>query len=548
MNDNHDVSHQFLRYDSSSDCNSAMGVLIPPRKGGRKVTLSGIYPGAKVQRSVDWSWGDQDGGSGKPGKVSKIQDWDQNSRNSVASVKWSETKFENLYRVGHRGKVDVQCIQPANFWSIYIEHLPTVGKANPLSVGGGGGQKPSANIPNNAHVTTTVPNVPCYLPSKLQTTFRLGQRVKFCVDEKTLENLQNGHGGFNPKMLAFINEVGLVHRFTTTGDVRVQFPGYPESNFRWTINPQALKCITEFRAGDLVKLIEDIETVRQLQFLNGWTPHMDIAIGKVGQVVKIYPNEDVRVLFCGNEWTFHPGCLRKVASSAKNPAAMPPPYTPPVANQIVIQPPVPQNTDLSSGLIRASAKGDLITFQERLNSMPNLPIKAIRCSLQAACQNGHLDIVKVLVTQFPNDVDFKYEGKTPLQMAAHGGHVRILQYLLSDPERLSLLETRDDEGDTALHYAAYGKKTGSIEVLVDKGADINASNAKQCSVLHLAVLMKDLDTVRVLLAQPNVNVNNKDAFQDTPLHEGKFNCVLYNVSRRMANKPLFYSSHCEGIA
>ena len=78
-------------------------------------------------------------------------------------------------------------------------------------------------------------------------------------------------------MLAFINEVGIVHRFTTTGDVRVQFPGFPESNFRWTINPQALKCISEFRVGDFVKLIEDVETVRRLQFLNGWKNRAEVS-------------------------------------------------------------------------------------------------------------------------------------------------------------------------------------------------------------------------------------------------------------------------------
>ena len=31
-----------------------------------------------------------------------------------------------------------------------------------------------------------------------------------------------------------------MHRITDNGDVRVQFPGKPEQQFRWTVNPAAL--------------------------------------------------------------------------------------------------------------------------------------------------------------------------------------------------------------------------------------------------------------------------------------------------------------------
>ena len=76
-----------FRYDSSTDdpINSE-AVLVPARKGSGKATLTGkniiiikrkflnfffqsigLYPGAKVQRSIDWTWEDQDGGYPKTG-------------------------------------------------------------------------------------------------------------------------------------------------------------------------------------------------------------------------------------------------------------------------------------------------------------------------------------------------------------------------------------------------------------------------------------------------------------------------------------------------
>ncbi len=45
---------------------------------GKKLTLRGLFPGARVVRGVDWHWEDQDGGPGRRGKVTDIQDWSAN--------------------------------------------------------------------------------------------------------------------------------------------------------------------------------------------------------------------------------------------------------------------------------------------------------------------------------------------------------------------------------------------------------------------------------------------------------------------------------------
>lgn len=107
---------------------SKVGVLMEPRKKAKKITVRGIFPGARVVRGVDWQWDDQDGGyinqvGGsrglnnaistaplKRGKVYEIHDWSalSGSVRSAAYVHWENSSSgtaRNLYRVGFEGMV-----------------------------------------------------------------------------------------------------------------------------------------------------------------------------------------------------------------------------------------------------------------------------------------------------------------------------------------------------------------------------------------------------------------------------------------------------------
>jgi len=50
-------------------------------------------------------------------------------------------------------------------------------------------------------------------------------------------------------------------------------------------------------------------------------------------------------------------------------------------------------------------------------------------------------------------VDVKRSGKTALQVASHQGYIDIVQLLFKAGASLQL---QDEEGDTALHYSAFG--------------------------------------------------------------------------------------------
>ena len=66
------------------------------------------------------------GGPGKQGKVLDIRGWDSESGRSVANVQW-DNGTTNVYRVGHKGKVDVKYVQEASGGFYYRDHLPKLG-------------------------------------------------------------------------------------------------------------------------------------------------------------------------------------------------------------------------------------------------------------------------------------------------------------------------------------------------------------------------------------------------------------------------------------
>ena len=69
------------------------------------------------------------GGEGKQGTVQEIRGWDNESGHSVAHVTWA-SGVTNVYRLGHKGKVDLKYVEEASGGSYYPEHLPILGETS----------------------------------------------------------------------------------------------------------------------------------------------------------------------------------------------------------------------------------------------------------------------------------------------------------------------------------------------------------------------------------------------------------------------------------
>ena len=75
------------------------------------------------------------------------------------------------------------------------------------------------------------------------------------------------------------------------------------------------------------------------------------------------------------------------------------------------------------------------------------------------------------------------EGRTALHWAADGGHALAAQTLLecmkkqSTSEICEFVDAVDDEGQTASHYAATVESAGTCRVLIKWGADVTVEDA-----------------------------------------------------------------------
>jgi E3 ubiquitin-protein ligase mind-bomb len=223
---------------------------VPKRAGSLKITSKGIFKGAICVRGPDWDWQDQDGGEGKSGKVLEIRGWDRESGNSVACVQWNGSGCSNVYRVGHKGKVDLKYIQEGVGGFYYKDHLAVFG----LTL-----DEPIISISNLSLNGNS-------------NSFSVGDKVKINVSVEVFKQTQEGHGGWNQKMTDLIGKVGSVHRVTEKGDIRVQYEG---TDNRWTICPNALTKVCTFSVGDYVRISNEEDVVKTLQKGHGeWTDNM----------------------------------------------------------------------------------------------------------------------------------------------------------------------------------------------------------------------------------------------------------------------------------
>ncbi len=110
------------------------------------------------------------------------------------------------------------------------------------------------------------------------------------------------------------------------------------------------------------------------------------------------------------------------------------------------------------------------------------------------------------------------DGETPLHRAAYSkdGEKELVAFLIekgADPN------ARDNRGETPLYKAAEYGRTGKVEILIAKGADVNArsgENKKGDSPLHMAAGNGKLETVRLLLSK-GADVNARNQKGQTPL-------------------------------
>ncbi|XP_028968353.1 E3 ubiquitin-protein ligase MIB1 [Galendromus occidentalis] len=470
----HMLSHRFYRIATPY----SEKVLCEPRKRSKKVSLRGIFPGARVVRGVDWQWDDQDGS--RPGKVTEIQDWSATSPRSAAYVQWETVCVRNLYRVGFEGMSDLKVLQDGKGGHVYRDHLPVLGEHGSLisSVG----------------------------------QLKVGDMVTIELEANIVKSLQVDHGGWADGMLEALGSTGTVVGIDEDNDVVVAYP----CGRRWTFNPCVLTKIftssnaaqtrgaatttftanllseggatggtssgsspDELQVNDFAQICSDVERLKMLQQGHGdWADAMLLSVGKIGRVRQVYSNGDVKVQVQSGEWTFNPRALTKIRPDAAKGSGDR------LMSQLLKRYFVTQSTgDINEDLVRSAGSGDAHKVEELLKRDADVNgVYELHTALQAACQNGHMAVIRVLLT--------------------YGADVEI----------------EDNHGDRAIHHAAFGDEPGAIQLLAQANGDLNARNKQRQTPLHIAVSMGHKMAVEILL-KSGCHVSLQDCEGNTPLHD-----------------------------
>ena len=116
---------------------------------------------------------------------------------------------------------------------------------------------------------------------------------------------------------------------------------------------------------------------------------------------------------------------------------------------------------------------------------------------------------------YVRDINFMDDtGATALHHAASGGYDDIVQLLLS---KGASIEAGTKYNDTPLHLAAYNDRTSTMGLLLSKGALIGATNEDNNTPLHGAAQHGHTSIVELLLSKgASIEVTNK--YNNTPLH------------------------------
>ena len=127
-------------------------------------------------------------------------------------------------------------------------------------------------------------------------------------------------------------------------------------------------------------------------------------------------------------------------------------------------------------------------------------------------------------------------GWRPLYRAVLSGNTQMAELLI---DKGADVNAKDYNGWTSLHWAARLGSKDIVEFLIVRGADINAKNNKSFTPLHCAALWGYKDAVEFLIAK-GADINAKNKYGHTPLSlvaGGRWHEVDFLIAQRW---PFFF--------
>lgn len=192
------------------------------------------------------------------------------------------------------------------------------------------------------------------------------------------------------------------------------------------------------------------------------------------------------------------------------------------------------NQIMNSKLPRPNKSSCLSTSVSNSSSISNLNLtpkihqielnsrnKKMQTALHIAVNKGHVEVVKTLLKLGAHVSLQDTDGDTPLHDAITKKNDSIINLLLDFNADLSIC---NNFGFNSIHHAALRGNTSSMRCILNKINKqekywlIDERKEDGFSALHLACLNNYYDVVKMLIENGNLNINIKNANQQTPLH------------------------------
>lgn len=152
------------------------------------------------------------------------------------------------------------------------------------------------------------------------------------------------------------------------------------------------------------------------------------------------------------------------------------------------------HTDVVRVLIRHKANVDKMTNAQHDKLTP----------LMFASQKGHLEVVKLLIDHNAQVEMKDKKQRTALTHAVINGHAHVTSYLLrlgANPN------STDSSGNALVHYAAAYGWYFCMKLLIEAGASLNLPNDWKITPLSLAFMKGHMGLVDFLVEQPGIDIN-----------------------------------------
>lgn len=170
--------------------------------------------------------------------------------------------------------------------------------------------------------------------------------------------------------------------------------------------------------------------------------------------------------------------------------------------------------------IREDAKPEIITFLIDKGAKINTRNKNGWTPLHEAVILGNGNIISILNQNEADFFSINNNGENAFDLVFDRG-VEYTENIVTS----ELVDLRNSRENTPLFYAIDRGSPDIVQVLLDKGADINASNVNGETPLHQAITTDNIVISNMLISRGS-NIEAKDKQDNTPLHH----CVFWNAS------------------